>query len=385
MPAVVVKDARKRSPFWYACFTDPTGRRLKKSTGQTVKAKAIEVCRTLERASTLARERTLTEISTRKLLSDLLDRVTGKGLRVFTVKEWLEHFVKGKTKSRSDKTAARHKQMKDEFVEFLGRRADLNIAAITSKDISDFRDLRERQGLAPATINLDITILSSAFNAAAKQGHISFNPCGAVDPLTDKGAKRKGTFTLEQVTALVNAAEGDWRGLILTAFYTGARLSACANLRWKNIELVSDFPKIRYPPSKGAKKEVVSVLHAGLEDYLLALPAPATDEAFLFPSLAGRDSVSTLSKEFRLLMAQAKIKQTVIREREKHGRSVNLLSFHSFRHSCNSIMSNAGVPEEVRMAFLGHTTRDVHQGYTHHEMKVFKDAVAVLPRISANR
>src|SRR5438105_2032027 len=130
MPAVVVKDARKRSPYWYACFRDVTGRRLKKSTRQTVKAKAMEVCRTLERASTLARERTLTEISTRKLLSDLLESVTGKGLRVFSVRQWLKHFVEGKRKSRSNKTAARHEQMESEFVEFLGRRADLNIAAI---------------------------------------------------------------------------------------------------------------------------------------------------------------------------------------------------------------------------------------------------------------
>ncbi len=64
-----------------------------------------------------------------------------------------------KKKSRSSKTAARHEQMMNEFLAFLGRRADLNIAAVTSKDIADFRDARERQGLAPATVNLDITIL----------------------------------------------------------------------------------------------------------------------------------------------------------------------------------------------------------------------------------
>lgn len=58
MPTVV-RDSRKRSPFWYACYTDATGRRLKKSTGQTVKAKALEVCRGLQRAEMLGRERAL--------------------------------------------------------------------------------------------------------------------------------------------------------------------------------------------------------------------------------------------------------------------------------------------------------------------------------------
>jgi site-specific recombinase XerD len=145
----------------------------------------------------LARERALTEIRTREILSEVLERVTGEGLRVFMVRQWFTHCVRQKRKSRSGKTAARHEEMMKEFVAFLGRRADLNIAAITAKDISDFRDSRERHGLAPATINLDIAILPSAFNAAQKQGHVSVNPCAAVEPLPDTW-ERKDTFSPEQ-------------------------------------------------------------------------------------------------------------------------------------------------------------------------------------------
>jgi integrase len=382
MPTVV-KDSRKRSPFWYACYADATGRRLKKSTGQTSKAKAIEICRALERVETLARERALTEIKTREILSEVLERVTGEGLRVFTVRQWLHHFVRQKKKSRAGKTAARHEQMMNEFLAFLGRRADVNVAAITSKDISDFRDSRERQGLAPATVNLDITILSSAFNAAQKQGHVSVNPCAALEPLPNT-SERKDVFTPEQVTALAQTAEGDWRGLILTAFYTGARLGEVANLRWKNIDLLSSIPTIRYRPRKGAKSDVTIAIHPVLADYLLTLPAPATDDAFLFPSLAGR-AISPLSKYFRHLMERARIKQRVIRERQTNGRSVNALTFHSLRHSFSSLLANAGVREELRMALTGHTTRDVHQGYTHHELASLRDAVSLLPRIPTTR
>ena len=387
--ATVVKDSRKRSPYWYACYTDATGRQLKKSTGQTSKAKAMEICRALQRVEMLARERALTEIKTREILSEVLERVTGEGLRVFTTRQWLEHCVKQKKKSRSRKTAARHEQMMNEFVASLGRRADLNIAAITAKDIADFRDSRERHGLAPATINLDVTILSSAFNSARKQGHVSVNPCAAIEPLPDT-SERKETFTPEQVTALVNVAEGDWRGLILTAFYTGARLGDCANLRWKNIDLLSAIHTIRYRPRKGGKSDVIIAIHPALEDYLLTLPAADNDEAFLFPTLADR-AISPLSKFFKHLMEQARIKQRLIRERQTNGehktkgRSVNALSFHSLRHSFSSLLANAGVREEVRMALTGHTTREVHQGYTHHELASFRDAVSLLPRITTKR
>ena len=267
-----------------------------------------------------------------------------------------------------------------EFIEFLGPRARLNIAAVTSKDIADFRDHRHSLGLAPATVNLDVIILSSAFNAAWKQGHVSVNPCAAIEPLKDK-AHRKHVFTPEQVSALVKVAEGEWKGLILVAFYTGQRLGDCANLRWRDIDLVSEIKTIRFEPRKGGG-EIISVIHPALEDYLLNLPTPKSDDDFVFRSLAQRN-ISPLSKAFRKLMQQARIKQVVIREPSKSGsgRSVNALSFHSLRHSFSSILANAGVSEERRMALVGHASRDMHQKYTHHELEQLQKAVALLPSL----
>jgi integrase len=164
-------------------------------------------------------------------------------------------------------------------------------------------------------------------------------------------------------------------------------LGDCVNLRWKNIDLISAIPAIRYTPRKGTKNgEVTTPIHPALADYLLTLPAASSDEDFVFPSLAGR-AISPLSKHFRYLMQCAYIKQRVIRERQTNGegktkgRSVNALSFHSLRRSFSSLLANAGVREEVRMALTGHTTRDVHQAYTHHERAALRDAVAMLPRI----
>jgi hypothetical protein len=195
--AIVVKDSRNRSPFWYACYTTADGRRLKKSTKQTDERKAKLVADALQRAEDIARDRALTEVRARELLSDVLQRVSGESLHVFTLAEWFDHFVKQKQKSRADKTALRHEQMMKEFVEFLGARAQRNIATIGSKDIAAFRDHRQRLGLAPSTLNTNMTVLSAAFNAALRQGHISFNPCGAIEPLKERTA-HKSTFTPEQ-------------------------------------------------------------------------------------------------------------------------------------------------------------------------------------------
>jgi integrase len=380
--ASVVRDPRGRSPYWYACYTDATGRRLKKSTGLTAKSKALEMARRLDKAALEAKQGTLTESRARTLLGEILQSVSGQTLRMFSVVEWLAHFVKQKRKSRSDKTALRHEQMMNEFVEFLGPRARLNIAAITPQDISDFRDHRHSRGLTPTTVNLDVTVLSAAFNAALKQGLIPVNPCAGVEPLKDKGQHRKQNFTLEQISALLKVAKGEWKGLILTAFYTGQRLGDCVSLRWRDIELVSNIKTIRFEPGKTGG-EVVTVIHPALEKYILSLSSSDDENAFLFPSLAeqAQRNVSPLSKEFRKLMESARIEQRVIRDRNKEGRTVYALSFHSLRHSFSSVLANAGVSEERRMALTGHRSRDMHQHYSHHELEQLQKAVALLPTL----
>jgi integrase len=386
----VVRHPSGRSPYWYAVYRDETGRRLKKSTKLTSKSKALEMAYTLQKAAREARQHRLTEGRARQLLGELLEGLNGESLPVYTIEQWLEHFIKQKQKSRADKTALRYEQVKKDFVEFLGGRARLNIAAITSKDIADFRDQREAQALAPSTLNGDIAILSAVFNGALRQGHLAVNPCLALEPVKDTATARKATFTPAQVTALIGAADSeDWKGLISVAYYCGQRLGDCANLKWNQVDLTGEIKLIRFRQGKTGK-EVPMVIHPALEKILRALHeqrkvVPLScddDEAFVFPGLAERN-ISPLSKYFRGLMAQAGITQRVIRERDQSGsgRRVNALSFHSLRHGFNSFLANAGIPEETRMALTGHTTRQMNQTYTHRELSIYRDAVAVLPRV----
>jgi integrase len=133
------------------------------------------------------------------------------------------------------------------------------------------------------------------------------------------------------------------------------------------------------------------VIHPALERFLASLrkqrkivPLTSQDDgAHVFSSLAGRN-ISPLSKHFRWkIMDRAGIQQRVIRERDAagSGRSVNALTFHSLRHTFNSILANAGIAEETRMALTGHTTREMNQRYTHRELAIYRDAVSVLPGI----
>ncbi|MEO7165775.1 MAG: phage integrase SAM-like domain-containing protein, partial [Chthoniobacterales bacterium] len=204
--ASLVKDSSNRSPYWICCYTAADGRRLKKSTGETNRKKALEICLGLDRAEGLARQGTLTEVRARQLVGEVLQRTTGESLEYFTVEQWFRHWVEGKADSKAARTGERYRQIVGEFIAFLRGRAKLNLAAITSRDIVAFRKMRVAKGLAPSTTNLDVKILSAAFNSAKRQGYIPTNPCEAVEALPDDQKLEKDVFTVQHVRLLMDTA-----------------------------------------------------------------------------------------------------------------------------------------------------------------------------------
>ena len=89
-----------------------------------------------------------------------------------------------------------------------------------------------------------------------------------------------------------------------------------------------------------------------------------------------------LSGQFRLIMEKAGVKGDEITKRGDKGRNRSTLSFHSLRHSFNSEMANAGVPQEIRQRLTGHASKAVNDSYTHAFLETLRQAVATVPPIS---
>jgi integrase len=388
------KDSRKRSPFWICCYTSATGQRLQKSTKITIKpfkgekrkdgspktaadkrGEALEVCLAIERAENHAKNGTLTEQQAKKIIGEIVERTTGEPLRNYKVRDWLDHWLDMKEQVRAGKTMDRYRQVIRNFIASLGSRANLALSHITPKDVLAYRNSITKTGKAARTANLSVKVVSAAFNAAVRQHIIESNPATALESLPVK-AEEKGTFTPPQVAKLVRAADGDWRGAILLGYYTGARLSDVANMRWDAIDWRNKV--IRFTPSK-TKKPVTIPLHPDLERELLK--NPGIGGATLFPSLAGKATGGKhgLSGRFVAIMEKAGIEGK--RTQASGGRTLSSLSFHSLRHSFNSAMANAGISQEVRQKLTGHTSAETNKVYTHHELEALRAAVAVIPRI----
>jgi hypothetical protein len=74
MPCLV-KDSKGRSPYYYACYDTADGRRVKRSTKQTDRAKAWEVLNTMVNAEGAIAKGSATEQQLRKAINDALARL----------------------------------------------------------------------------------------------------------------------------------------------------------------------------------------------------------------------------------------------------------------------------------------------------------------------
>jgi integrase len=374
---------RPGSPYWICCYRKANGERTQRSTKQEDKDKAWEVCLAWAEAERKAGQGVLTEAQARRVISEIVERTTGEPLSFYTVESWLREWLAGKQQTKSEGTGIRYAHVIEDFITHLGKRAALNIAHITPREVKTFRDKELKAGKAPKTCNLSVKVIGGAFNAARRQGLITTNPAEALESLQHQ-AESKEAFTGEQLADLLAAAPSeDWRGAMLFAYFTGARLRDVANMKWDAVELAGKL--IRFTPQKTARtgKSIVIPIHPQLEAHLMKIAGQDNPQAFLFPTLAGRKTGGAhgLSKTFAGIMAKASIAAEAARPRKGIGRAVSKLSFHSFRHGFNSAMANQGIAQEIRQLLTGHASAEMNKKYTHHELEPLRNAVKVIPSI----
>lgn len=320
------KDPRGKSPFWYCAFYQPDGSRAFRSTKERNRAKALRICLGWEDAARQGKEKRLTEAQVRRVLSDIMENATGERVQFYSTRSWLDEWLKNREGSASATTMLRYKQVIRDFLEHLGDRAELTIAAVTHGDVVRFRDKLKVGGRAESTVNNTVKkVLNVPFAAALKLGIIPVNPVASVDSLSVDKDNRREPFTAEQISSLLAvASDPEWRGVILTGLYTGLRLGDIKQLTWSSIDLESRTIRLR---TRKTKTKVVIPIHPELESWLARRPR-GIGKAPVFPSMYDHrtEGAGGLSAQFRKLLIQAKIVGAVRERGGKAGRQQYSLS-----------------------------------------------------------
>ena len=227
-------------------------------------------------------------------------------------------------------------------------------------------------GLSPRSVRLAVGRLSAAFAQGIADRKLAHNPCEHVT-LPARVKTPRPTWGEEQVRAFLTAAGADrlaacWR---LTAY--GLRRGEVAGLTWDAVDLdqatvtvglarvVVDGKVIAKPPKSErgfrtlpADEALVAALRAlrtrQAAERLAAGAAYAPSGYVAVDELGAAVHPEFLTDRFHQIAA---------------GAGLPRIRLHDGRHTSNSLMAAAGVPDHIRAAWAGHTVAVNVAVYTH--------------------
>ncbi len=373
---------RPNSRYWTACFTDRTGKQRKRSTGTTDRKAALRLAEQFEEAS--RRRRTARQV--REVISDLHRELTDEELPTASVRGFMEGWFERKRHETAPATMAFYRGTAGKFLDYLGTRADMDIAEVTREHVTGFRN-RQAETLSSRTVNHGLKGLRSIFKAARRDGVIQDDPTEFVD--TVRQAHGEGTrrpFTIPELQAVLAVADTEWQSMVKFGLYTGQRLGDIARLTWANVDLARG--EIRLVTGKTGRR-IFLPLAPPLRKHLESLPAGDVPDAPLHPRafavVVREGRCGSLSNQFGDLLAQAglRVKKDHVKAVGGKGRGgpkqAYAISFHSLRRTATTLLHEAGIPAAAAQELIGHSSAEVHRLYVNVGREAMERAAAALP------
>lgn len=339
---------RDDSPVYWGSFTDASGKRVRRSTGTTDRreAEALE--------------------AKWKLETHQVKRWNAPPSRTFD-ELMLAYFkmiqVEKKSVERERYTLKRLKPF------FTGR----DLLTLKRSDVRAYIDLRRNDGVANATINREIGLLSAAINYARRQwdwdipnnveGMRLKEPEGRVRSLTEDEARRL-TEVADRATRSPHLAD-----FICLALNTGCRRGELLNLRWDQVDFKTNLILLEGKNTKSGRRRSVPMNAAARASMLnlarfRAMYCP--DAVWVFARKNGSRQES-IRQAFKTALRRAEVDDFRI---------------HDMRHTCASWLVSAGQPLPAVRDLLGHSTVKMTERYAHLSPDNVRAAVGVLDSVS---
>jgi integrase len=241
-----------------------------------------------------------------------------------------------------------------------------------------------RQNLSWQTAVHLRNLMSGTLERAVEWGYLEANPARRIKMPPMQRRRKIIVLTREQLATLLQLLQEPVKMLAITVAMTGLRIGEVLALRWKNVDFENDVIRVREavyegnissPKSKSSIRDIPigPSLHELLSDYRKASPA----DAFVFSSRNGTplDSHNLLGRVLKPACKRA---------------GLPLISWHSFRHTHATLLSDLGESLKTAQAQLGHarmsTTAEI---YTHvvpatQRAAVVKLEKAIWPQLDPN-
>jgi integrase len=372
-----------RSPFWFACFTLPDGKRVQRSTKEKKRKEAQIKADSWEK---LSKERAKARQS-HKVIADIYRAAHKEELPDATARAFLNGWLERRKGEIAPASYSSYKARASHFLAWLEEFADRALSEIETGHFVRYRDAVAGARTA-STANHGIKVLRAIFEDARRGGFIAENPAKDCGLLKKVAGNSRRPFTLDELRRVLDAASEEWRSLVLFGLYTGQRLGDLARLSWQNLDLnAEEIHLITGKTGRVVRIPIASPLLAHIE----TLRVSDDPKAPIHPKAAALATVngSTLSRQFGELLASLGLREgndSHEAKEEGQGRAAlrgkSELSFHSLRHTATSLMKNAGISPAIVQDIIGHDSAEISTHYTHVEHSAKAHALASLPDLT---
>ena len=314
------------------------------------------------------------------------EKRTGAGL---TLGDYLEHHYEDHALAKLKNGATQVARLKSIWKAMLNKR----MADITAAEVDRFRNKRIIAGLAPATVNRDVSVLSGVLshwaehNAGAKNPLLELTRLDVADDetiryltLEEDRRLRKALADRDRRNAKARRRGNQWRAtrdyesrpeiegysdhltpMALLTLNTGMRQGELFSLAWESVDLRMKTISVLASHSKGNSTRTIP-LNAEAQAILASI-RPAGAKGLVFRSPVTGERFTNVKKAWAEVTKAANVPD---------------LRWHDLRHDFASQLVMRGVPLFTVQKLLGHKSPQMTQRYAKLAPGTLADAVNLL-------
>ncbi|WP_020590017.1 tyrosine-type recombinase/integrase [Desulfobacter curvatus] len=279
----------------------------------------------------------------------ILEKVADKNISFQKLTEWYFELP-------SVKALAYYKDLKNNLNSFNSKFGEMLIHSLKPEDLKTYQKEGKEQGFSDSYIDKHIgaarTMVKRAFDNDKIHGD-ALKPFNKVKRLlkNSRANARKRILSHDEFYLIMKNLPSHLKPIFATGYYTGMRLDEILSLSWEKVDLKGDFIYLEAPDTKDNEDRSIPIPGV-LREILVNIPKGLHDKhVFLYRGKPIKDIRTGLKKACE----KSKI---------AYGQKVkNGFVFHDLRHTFNTNMRKAGVPESVIMEITGHVTREMFDRY----------------------
>jgi integrase len=236
--------------------------------------------------------------------------------------------------------------------------------------IEEFKSQILAKGDSPVTFNRYLELLKSALNRAVEWGLLRENRLRSFRKLKSDRTRQVRFLTREEIQDVLKATDGFMRRVILVLLYTGLRRSEFVYLEWKDIDFTNGLIYVQSKPEYGFHPKSYKTrsipMCKELQTLLKDMPQAGR---FVFDNGNNQPLHSPIyySKEIQKIYKRVGIE------------GANL---HTLRHTFASHLIMKGVDPRTVQEYLGHSSIQVTEKYSHLSKSHKREGIKVLSFIA---